>query len=390
MIGRFRENVNAVVASISARTGEMGDTAQHLNAVAARASDAAGEAHTAANVSSENMHTVSSATEELPSSIQEIPTQIEGMRHRADQTSASARETDRHVGALVALAEKFGAIVEIIRGIAQQTNMLALNATIEAARTGEAERGFAVVASEVKTLAEHTARATDEIGAQIAEIQTATREAEGAIRAIAMAAEEMDALTAAIASSVTQQSEATTEIAHAVSRAAQSSSATSESVTHAASVIGETNSEAQRVASVTETLVAAGQTLAVTVETFLSNLGRDIGERRKALRRRASQALVIHANGESETARLVDVSDSGAKFTSSGRLRVGDAVTLQFEDGTRVRARVARLEEGFAAAQFLAEQSGVIDRAPPESSTAKSCARLRLMNAGPKHRAASF
>ncbi len=70
---------------------------------------------------------------------------------------------------------------------------------------------------------------------------------------------------------------------------------------------------------------------------------------------------MIHANGESETARLVDVSDSGAKFTSSGRLRVGDAVTLQFEDGTRVRARVARLEEGFAAAQFLAEQSGVID-----------------------------
>ena len=362
MIGHFRENVNAVVASINARTGDMGETAQNLNAVAARASGAAGEAHSAANVSSENMQTVSSAAEELTSSIQEIFKQIEGMRHRADQTSASARDTDRHVGALVALAEKIGVIVEIIRGIAQQTNMLALNATIEAARAGEAGRGFAVVASEVKTLAEHTARATDEIGAQISDIQAATREAEGAIRAIATAAEEMETLTATIAASVGQQSEATTEIAHAVSRAAQSSFTTSESVTHAASVIGETNSEARRVASVTEALVAAGQTLTSTVETFLANLGRDIGERRKALRRRASQALVIHANGESEPARLVDVSDTGAKFTSSGRVRIGDAITLQFEDETRVPAKVARLEEGFAAAQFLVVQSGLIDK----------------------------
>ncbi len=224
---------------------------------------------------------MSSAAEELTSSIQEILRQIEGMRHRVDQTSASARDTDRHVGALVALAEKIGAIVEIIRNIAQQTNMLALNATIEAARAGEAGRGFAVVASEVKTLAEHTARATDEIGAQIGDIQAATREAESAIQAIAEAAEDIDALTATIAASVSQQSEATEEIARAVSRAAQSSTVTSDSVTHAASVIGETNVEAGRVASVTEALAKAGTTLTQTVETFLVDLTRDIGERRK-------------------------------------------------------------------------------------------------------------
>jgi len=357
MITGFRGSVNDIVAALQARTGDMDDTAKKLGAVAARATGAADEAHDAANQSSANMQTVSSAAEELTSSIQEILRQIEGMRARADQTSASARDTDRHVGALVALAEKIGAIVEIIRGIAQQTNMLALNATIEAARAGEAGRGFAVVASEVKTLAEHTARATDEIGAQIGDVQAATREAETAIQAIARAAEDIDALSAAIAASVSQQSEATAEIARAVSSAAQSSTVTSGSVTHAAAVIGETNAEAGRVSSVTVALANAGQTLTATVEKFLVDLASDIKERRKALRRRSTQALVIFANGESEPAQLVDISDSGAKFTSSGRLNAGDAVAVQFEDGAKMRAKVARVEPGFAAVQFLEAQS---------------------------------
>ncbi|MCW2315684.1 methyl-accepting chemotaxis protein [Rhodoblastus acidophilus] len=358
----FRDNVHSVVSALRARTGEMGETAKNLGAVASRASGAADDANRSANDSSGNMQTVSAAAEELTASIQEILRQIEGMRHRADQTSASARDTDRHVRALVTLAEKIGAIVEIIRSIAQQTNMLALNATIEAARAGEAGRGFAVVASEVKTLAEHTARATDEIGAQIAEIQGATREAESAIESIAVAASDMDTLTATIASSVSQQSEATEEIARAVARAATSSNETSVSVTHAASVISETNVEAGRVTSVTEALIAAGTTLTKTVETFMVDLGRDIKERRKALRRRSTQALVLSSDGRSEQAHLVDISDSGVKFSSSGRLKVGDTLTLQFEDGARTQARVARVEPGFAAAQFLETLDGALDR----------------------------
>ena len=74
--------------------------------------------------------------------------------------------------------------MDLINDIASQTNLLALNATIEAARAGEAGKGFAVVATEVKSLADQTAQATDDIGAQIAAIQSATSEAVTAIASI--------------------------------------------------------------------------------------------------------------------------------------------------------------------------------------------------------------
>jgi Methyl-accepting chemotaxis protein (MCP) signalling domain len=115
---------------------------------------------------------------------------------------------------------KIGEVVTLIQNIASQTNLLALNATIEAARAGEHGRGFAVVASEVKALANQTARATEEISAQIQDIQTATGEAVNAIEAISGTIAEIDEISGEIAAAVNQQGAATREIAGNLQQAA--------------------------------------------------------------------------------------------------------------------------------------------------------------------------
>jgi len=133
---------------------------------------------------SDNVQSVASATEELASSVREISGQVQESNRIAASAVQQADETDARINALSQAANRIGDVVKLITSVAEQTNLLALNATIEAARAGEAGRGFAVVAQEVKALAAQTAKATDEIGNQIAGMQTATQEAVGSIKMI--------------------------------------------------------------------------------------------------------------------------------------------------------------------------------------------------------------
>src|SRR5258708_14693068 len=179
----------------------------------------AAAAATASTQASHSVGTVASATEELTASIGEIGKQVTRSADIAEKAAEEARRTNVVVEGLASGTQKIGEVVTLIQNIASQTNLLALNATIEAARAGEHGRGFAVVASEVKALANQTAKATEEISAQVQDIQNATSQAVSAIQAIGGTTAEIPGISNQIATSVDQQGVATREIAGNVQRA---------------------------------------------------------------------------------------------------------------------------------------------------------------------------
>src|SRR6202051_4608608 len=177
----FESMIGEIVDTVSSASTQLEASAGTLSATAERAQELTTMVAAASEEASTNVQSVASATEELTSSVNEISRQGQGAARMANEAVGQARKTNERVGELSKAASRIGDVVELINTIAGQTNLLALNATIEAARAGEAGRGFAVVASEVKALAEQTAKATGEIGQQIADIQAATRQSADAI-----------------------------------------------------------------------------------------------------------------------------------------------------------------------------------------------------------------
>jgi methyl-accepting chemotaxis protein len=220
MAGDFDAAVGGIVQSVSAASTEMESTARSMSAVSGQATAQAAAVATAAEQASSNVQTVAAAAEELASSIAEITRQVGQSTTIAGEAVKEADRTNQMVQGLAEAAARIGEVVKLITDIAEQTNLLALNATIEAARAGDAGKGFAVVASEVKNLANQTARATEEIGAQIADIQGATRNAVEAIGGISRTIRRINEIAAAIAAAVEEQGAATKEIARNVQQAA--------------------------------------------------------------------------------------------------------------------------------------------------------------------------
>jgi methyl-accepting chemotaxis protein len=219
-IGAFRSGVEAVLQSVTASTAEMKSTANTLSASSSETSRHAGGAVQTSNEASDNVETAAYAADELSKSIGEISRQLVSAREVVEAVANEARATDKNIAGLAQAAHKIGDVVKLIQDVAGQTNLLALNATIEAARAGAAGKGFAVVASEVKLLATQTAKATEEIAAQITEVQSSSYHAVDAIARISGRMQEIQQHTAAIASSVEQQNAATSEISRNVAGAA--------------------------------------------------------------------------------------------------------------------------------------------------------------------------
>lgn len=242
----FERSVNGIVRSVSMAAAGMQSTAESMTATASDASARAATVGAASERASNNVETVAAAAEELSSSVAEISRQVTRSSEIATKAVGDAELTNATVKALSTGAEKIGEVVKLIHSIAAQTNLLALNATIEAARAGESGRGFAVVASEVKALANQTAKATEEISAQVAAMQSSTGDAVTAINGITETIAQMSEITVSISTAMEQQGDATREIARNIQSVAAGSTEISThigGVTTSATATGKAASE---------------------------------------------------------------------------------------------------------------------------------------------------
>jgi methyl-accepting chemotaxis protein len=271
-ITAFDQSVTESLRSLAMASTELQTTAHSMSATAEQTSSKSATVASVSEEASTNVQTVASATEELSASINEISRQVAESTGIAGEAVTQAERTNAQVQALADAAQRIGDVVKLISGIAGQTNLLALNATIEAARAGEAGKGFAVVASEVKSLATQTAKATEEITAQVAAIQEATGSSVQAIQAIGETISRVNHIAAAIAAAVEQQGAATQEIARNVQQAAAGTTEVSGHIASVSQAAGETGVAAGEVLGSAKGLVRLSEVLRDNVDQFVSNI----------------------------------------------------------------------------------------------------------------------
>ncbi len=268
----FDAGIKGVVNAVAAQATQMQSAAQAMTQTAEQATQRATAVAASVEQASANVQTVATSAEELSASVLEIGQQVERSATIAGQAVVEADKTNATVEGLSRTAQRIGEVVQLIETIARQTNLLALNATIEAARAGDAGKGFAVVASEVKSLATQTATATEEIRAQIGEIQGATGQTVEAIRKIGATIRQMSEIAATIASAVEQQGAATREIASNVHQAAQGTGEIAGNIEGVSRAASETGAAAAQVLSAAGEMSRQSDTLRGDVDEFLATV----------------------------------------------------------------------------------------------------------------------
>lgn len=268
----FTTRINAVLQQLTSAGDTLRGTANAMSGIASETNDKASAASDLSAQTSSNVDMVAAATEELSASIQEVSVQIAHTSTQADNAKTEASRASGTINELHDGAAKVGEVVKIISEIAEQTNLLALNATIEAARAGEAGRGFAVVASEVKALAEQTARATDDISTQIAQIQRQIVEAVPVIESVASTIESLATTSIQVASSAEEQNATTRDISANAAKAATNTRGVTEQMTTMVEAANRASASAAEVLQAAGDLTEAGSVLQREIDDYVNEI----------------------------------------------------------------------------------------------------------------------
>jgi methyl-accepting chemotaxis protein len=271
-IAAYDESVGQSLAALDAAAGEMRLTAEGMSTTADDTSRQASAVTSASEEALANVQSVASSTEEMTASIAEIARQVTQSTQIAAKAVDEAGRTNTTMRALTDAAQRIGEVVQLIQDIASQTNLLALNATIEAARAGEAGKGFAVVASEVKTLANQTGKATEEIAGQVTAIQAATRSAVEAIKGIDGTIGQISEISTTIAAAIEEQGAATSEITRSTQETARGTEEVSRNIAGVNAAAGKTGEAAAQVLASSGELGKQAETLRAEVDQFLAKI----------------------------------------------------------------------------------------------------------------------
>ncbi len=358
----FGEAAAGVMQTLEASAGEMRSAGADLLDAVQRTRDNAQKTAAGADQSARNLNSVASAVELMSSSVAEISRQVGHATAAIRAAVGHSTSTQEKVATLARTADKIGDVVQLISQIAGQTNLLALNATIEAARAGDAGKGFAVVAGEVKGLAAQTAKATDEIEQQIAEIRTATHAVVGAMQEVGNRIGEVETVADTIATAVEQQALATKEIATSVETVARTTSQANDAMQDVSRVALIADTASKSVVSAAETVTRTATALQTEVSDFLTSIGNS-GERQtyERIDGRGTRSRLRIAGGHELDAAVRDISRSGAEVVCGQQASPGQEITMTLPGATLpIRGRVARAGDGEIAIMFLQDAANLV------------------------------
>jgi len=268
----LEQTVGKVVTAITSVATQLKGASVNLSSAVEETGRQSSAAAAAAEQTSANVNTVAAATEELTNSFAEIARQVSESAGVAREAVQSAEATGETMRALLNTSNRIGEIVQLINSIAEKTHLLALNATIEAVRAGDAGRGFGVVAGEVKSLANQTAQATEEIREPIESVQTVAGSSSEALSRIRVVIDRMDEISTIIAAAVEEQQAATRDIAGNVQEAAGGTGEVSRSIGTVNEAAANTGVVATQVQSASEETAQQAATLRQAIDGFLVRL----------------------------------------------------------------------------------------------------------------------